>query len=298
MKLGPQSASGHVSRRRYAHLRGVDEKAVRKAIEAGILKPALRDGLIDVSAADALMAAHKIGGPTVATGLVKARTRKLAAGVALLQDELADLEASVVPAAGVAALTRDLTLHMARALWPIASMSERLAGLAPATAMAALEDEVRNRLEALASTKVQAPRPKASKAKSEATLAEMTPVDLAARRADLQARRLEHQRALRTGELLHLAEAQAGAVDRVLRARTKLLAIPAKVAARFVGVVDAVELAPVLEAEVGEALTELASEHVTMVEIEAARHQTVDTLPGRLTFKVHHHHQQEKGATQ
>jgi hypothetical protein len=290
MKKGPQSASGHVSRREYARRRGVDEKAIRKAIEAGILKAALRDGLIDVAAADALLSAHKIGGQQVSSGLVKARTRKLAAGVALLRDEIVDLQASTLPAAGVAALTRDIALHVSRIFWAMTNTAARLAGLERSTAIAVLDDEVRARLQAIADTRVQVPRSKSRKREDDrSALSEMSAVDLAAERATLQATRMEIERGLRVGELVDLATAQAAAVDRVLRMRTKVLALPAKLGASMGETVDAAELAPVLEAELGAALAELACDAVSAAEIEAARHQAVDTLPGRMTFKLHHH---------
>jgi hypothetical protein len=284
MNSGPHSAQQGISRREYSRRRGVDEKAIRKHIESGVLAAAVRpDGKIDPDVADALLAACKTGGASVPSGLVKARTRKLAAGVALLQDELAEIEATALPAIGVAAVTKDIFLQMARVVWPIATMASRLAGLTPAAAMAALDDEVRDRLEAVASTKIQAPRGR--KAQDGPALADMTPVDLATLRSDLQARKMEVDRDLRTGHRVHLADATKGAVDAVLRMRAKLLALPSKIGATFSDVVvDMIEIEALLQAEVAEALAELAGPAVTLAEIESARDQAIAMLPRRLTF--------------
>jgi hypothetical protein len=173
---------------------------------------------------------------------------------------------------------------MCRALGPVAGLAPVLAGLERSAAVAVLEGEVRDRLQALADTEVACPHSKVGRQDDGSTLTEMSAVELAARRADLQARCLEIERGLRNGGLVDVVTAQAAVGDAVLRMRTKMLALPAKIGASL-GEADAEELALLLRQEVGEALAELASEAVSIAQIEAA-HQAADVAPWRPIFNL------------
>ncbi|OWK20633.1 hypothetical protein AJ88_27650 [Mesorhizobium amorphae CCBAU 01583] len=92
---------GGISRRAYAKRRGCTEKAIRDRIADGTLvKAVLPDGTLDADKADKLLAAKVTAGKHVGSDLNDARRRKLAAGVALLQDEVEALVVSVVPVDG------------------------------------------------------------------------------------------------------------------------------------------------------------------------------------------------------
>jgi hypothetical protein len=255
-------------------MRGVNERQIRRYIENGALAGAiLPDGSIDPDIADVKLSAAKVGGERVASNLVKARARKLGAAVALLADEVAELEAAVAPIADVRETVRRIAVHIAGIVWPLAGLAPQLAGLERSAAITVLEDEVRARLGAIAKTGVSAPRSKPRTPPDGPSLAEMNPVDLAAERATLQARKMEIQHALARNELVDLATEQAAAVDAVLRMRGKLLAVPSKIGAHMGDTVDVTELRALLQAEVAEALAELAGPSVTRADIEAARDQ-------------------------
>ena len=118
-----------VSRRTYAKRRNVTEGAIRKRIADGSLADAMTpDGLIDPDKADALLAANTTAGRDISSDLVAAKRRKAAAACALLEGEVRDFGATLVPTKDVAAIYLQVVQEIARQFLRIGGLAaERVA---------------------------------------------------------------------------------------------------------------------------------------------------------------------------
>lgn len=234
-----------LSRRAYAKARGVDEKAVRLHIESGLLKPAiLPDGSLNAGLADVLLSTGTVKGPASAPDLADARRRKLAAQVALLQDEIAERRASLVTIVDRDKLVRTMVLEVARRSAAIVKHAGKAAGLPVVEAASVMTDRVHELLTELSTQPFEAEQeakrqdrgarnfnvPNLNVEPSVSALADMSTTELAARKADLEAERLEILRDVQNGVVEEVDEALLGLTRRLLDFRSALLAMPTRVA--------------------------------------------------------------------
>jgi hypothetical protein len=145
---------GQLSRRQYAAHRGVSRQMVDKYVAAGVIP--VRSGLINPLKADAALAKRSIAaGPGVS--LAEARRRKLAASVALLVDEVEQLEASAVPPAEFAEYWSAVGSVIRQRFEEMSTQVVlQVAGRPAAEAFAVLTETVREVLTDLAGTEVVA----------------------------------------------------------------------------------------------------------------------------------------------
>ncbi|MER9761595.1 hypothetical protein [Mesorhizobium sp. M0138] len=277
---------GGISRRSYAKRRGVTEKAIRDRITDGTLTNAvLSDGTLDGDLADRLLAEKVTAGKHVGSDLNDARRRKLAAGVALLQDEVEALAVSVVPLDGVAPHIREITIDTARRLYVIADdFAGKVAGKVADEAAGIVDGAVREALTEISggyaalgedpdsedATYFEA---KKSRARG-APLDDLTAVQLAALKADLEAQRLETKRGLINGELLEIKQIGDEFASRCSIVRNRMLGLHVKVAPHFQNA-NKREAKKLLEIEISEAVEEFGCAWVTAADLTAgrARHQ-------------------------
>lgn len=269
------------SERQYAAHLGESRANVRKLRDAGylVLHP---DGSIDVGASDAALSRRRTRGRDVPKSLAAARKRKLAAEVAVLQDQVAELEVVTTTPAGAETTWREFASAAVRRLLRIAPDAAKIAsGRPPAEA----EDVIRDVLYA-ALTEISGvdPDDPASDERGEPlgdviarearetiegdgpALADLDESTLAKMKVDLQARRIELRRALARGELLHLEACGTAWEDRILTMRAQLLVMPNKVAPEAEGHPSAT-FAAVVRREIEQAVAELAWRGVTPADL-------------------------------
>jgi hypothetical protein len=262
----PQPRTAGLSRRAYARARGVDESTVREHIASGLLKPALLpDGSIDAAAADALLAKGRTRGRGTTTDLAGARRRKLAAQVALLADEVAERDGNLVPVAEAKRVAAEILRRLAWGLRPLVAQAPALAGRDSATAFALLTESVHEILTGLSETPVVAEQGCEPDTLSPA-LEGLDPVALAARKADLEAQRIELIRAEARGELVALGTFESMVLPPCLTYRAGLLALPTKLAPSFEGL-DPTGAAAALREALQEILANVANDDVTFPEL-------------------------------
>lgn len=229
-----------ISRRQYAKRRGVSERSIRRAIEDGrIAASVLPDGMLDSDQADGLLAVGSVTGAAVPPKLADARRRKLAATVALLADDLDELERSVLTRA-VGEATDDLIVReVARQFLALPDeLAPKVAGLAPAIAAPIVEDAVRDALNRIADkgeklADDRAPTTDVAVVAAAPDLASMSATQLAAMKADLQARKLEIERGLKRRELMTVDEWERSMGLRMTTAKHRVCGLHYKTASRF-----------------------------------------------------------------
>lgn len=229
-----------VSRREFARRRGVSERSVRRAIEDGRIAAAvLPDGSLDADLADGMLSSGSVTGVSAPSSLAAARRRKLAATVALLADELGELERSVLTRV-VGEATDDLCVsEVARQLLTLPDeLAPQVAGLAPAIAAPIVEDAVTAAMNRIADggeklAEDHAPTTGVAVATSAPDLAGMSATQLAALKAHLQARKLEIERGLKRRDLMTIAEWEQSMGLRMMTTKHRVCGLHYKTAARF-----------------------------------------------------------------
>jgi hypothetical protein len=217
--------------------RGVDERAIRKHVKSGLLAEALtpnRKIIADV--ADRILATALTKAPDVPPVLADARKRKLVAQVAAIEDEVAAIRNSLIEAGAVRACERAIALFFAESFGPLVKLGSGLAGVAPPAAFAKLTDAVHDTLTAIATADItfagrppDAPPPPPP-APPPPDLGTLDAVGLAARKADLEAERLELSRQKSRGELLDIEAEERRCAEPVVNSRTAALALPHRTA--------------------------------------------------------------------
>ncbi|PZV33377.1 hypothetical protein B5V02_39345 [Mesorhizobium kowhaii] len=276
---------GGISRRAYAKRRGCTEKAIRDRITDGTLADAvLPDGTIDAGKADRLLAEKVTAGKRTGSDLNEARRRKLAAGVALLQDDVRALVDSVVRVDDAGRYIRQNSLEIALRLFRIADdCAGKVAGKEASAAAAILDEAVRAALTDLSggptvdfdddpdSDSENAPYFEANKSRPRgAALDDLTAVQLAALKADLEAHRLETKRALNNGKLVEIERICGELAARCSIVRNRMLGLHVKVAPHFLSA-DKSEAKTLLEIEISEGVEEMACTWVTKADLTAGR---------------------------
>ncbi len=218
----------------YGRSRGTTGAAIRKHRSSGLLRPAiLADGSIDAAVADMLLADGLTKGTKPPPTLADARKRKAAAQVALLQDELDGLLEQLVRPEAAAEVTHAATVEIVTAIGGLQDDARHCAGMEVNKAAGGMQDAVIALL-----TKLSAPprrrRTKAAKAAAGPSLSEMTAAELAARKADLEARLLEVQRDEAQGVVMRVRDVLEGHGTRLANLRSALLALPTRIAPQLV----------------------------------------------------------------
>jgi hypothetical protein len=234
--LGAQMRKIGVSRRRYARIRGVAESTIRKAVKDGRLAPAvLPDGTIDRDKGDELLAASTVAGAHVSSTLSEAMRRKAAASAALLADEVAEMEATLVPIGNVLDLEERVHAHVSDRLNAhILPCAPKIAGQEPGVAFKILMDVVNEALADISSTEIRVGRSRKKKAGKGKALADMTADEIAIFRTELLARRLELRCAAKNGEMVDPEIYCRPYMDEATRIRTNVLGMPSKFAPRVI----------------------------------------------------------------
>jgi vacuolar-type H+-ATPase subunit E/Vma4 len=248
-----------LTRAQYAQYRGVSRQMVERYISEGKI-PVRNDGLINSAQADAALARRSIKAAARPT-LAKAQLRKLRASVALLSDELEQAEENVLPPDEVAAAWDAMGQRTCEEFDRMAAeLAPELAGRKPGEAFKALTAEVRDVLDALSKAEIIAvPSDRdlaLAKDRSEEDLDKLSMLELAARKTDLQAKMLEHRRAVRRGELLPQFKVTKLAQQRVSEVRALVLSLPTRLAPRF-EMLDETQAATMLQTEVATVLKQL-----------------------------------------
>jgi hypothetical protein len=258
-----------LTRRAYARQRGVSEGAIRKHLASGLLAPALlADGSLDPARADALLARQRTRG-VVSAALSEARRRKLAAQVALLADEIAQRQENLCRRDEVDEAIRAILREIARGLRPILDGIPELAGADARTAFAVLTDSVHTTLQALSEAEIVSTEVAESQPVQGLAICDLDAVQLAARKAELEALRLELARAQARGELIPNADVEWSLIRRLANARTVLLALPSRLAPLFpIFTPQAAEAA--VRRALEDAISNLAGEDVAAGELKEA----------------------------
>lgn len=208
----------------YARQRGVSPAAVRKGIREGRIA-ADAAGKVLVAESDARLAQGAVHGRSVSPTLADARRRKMAAAVRLLDDEVAALRASCLPADEVRFMWLNLCRESAASLATLLDLTPELAKIRPVMAAERLRERLHEILNDLATRQPDVPV-HAEPTADGPDLASLSAVELATLRADLQAEALELKRRLRLGELLAESKVQEEIHNRILPARSRLLGTP------------------------------------------------------------------------
>jgi hypothetical protein len=218
---------------------------VRKHCRSGLLRPAVNpDGTLNPDKADAILSTQltRPGGPPPA--LADARKRKLLIQVVVLADEVAELRGGLVPPADVVALERALFAAAAQILGEmILPLGAELAGAPAHTAFTKLDAATFDALTALSEADLVWTAPlgagegagEAERVVADAATPpdELDGVGLAARKAALEAERLEILRAKSRGELVEIETEAARLSGPILNCRTAALALAHKFAPSF-----------------------------------------------------------------
>lgn len=221
-----------VSRRAYAKSRGVSEAVVRKYLTQGKLSDALLpDGTLDPEKADQLLAASITRDRAQPVELRAAKARRLRAQVRRLGDDVRDLERSLVPADRVGPIATAVGLIVADNLRPLAERTApMIAGMSGKDAHLALRNGVSDALATISSTMVPGGDGAKAGDDKELELDDLREPQLLAVQANLQAEKLELGRALDKGILRRVADAVEEHEEKMVVAKTLMLAMPARVA--------------------------------------------------------------------
>lgn len=220
-----------VSRRQYAKTRNVSEAAIRKHIATGVLASAvMADGRLDPDAADKLLAASIMRGPKEPVQVSAAKARRQRAQVRLLHDEMMDLRRSVIGTKDAKRLVTEDYTDIKQWLRSIPEKAATAAaGLPSEAAHRALRDCVNQAL--TDSHQVLSERvPPDLAPKPQPDIDNMTPVELTALQLNLQAEKLEYERALKRGIARWIRDAVVEFEEKLSVTKGILLAIPARVA--------------------------------------------------------------------
>lgn len=219
-----------ISRRELARRVGCSERVVRNRIADGSLSVALcDDGLLDAERGEKLLSRIISKGKAAPAALSSARTRKLRAQTATLQDEVEDMRASAITPEDATALMSEQCRVIADALTGLAWDAGTLAGKSAPDAANGLRDLVHAALSTVSAADVDLPEDDEDDDESP-DLDEMSPVDLAARRLALQAEALELKRDLDRGDMLPVVDVVVSFEKALTTAKSLLLAIPSRCA--------------------------------------------------------------------
>jgi len=267
--MAKKSHKSGISRRAYAKRRGVSDAAIRRRIADGTLADAiLPDGTVDPDKCDALLAAGTTAGHRVSSDLATARRRKLAAGNALLADEIRMSEESTVPRVEADQAELAACRRIAQHLYKIAAdAAPSVAGRPPAIAAATLQRFVRDALLDISRTRTKTKRTPARAVAHGTTLPMATATELATTRANLLARRLELKRLVTTGAYVEVEPWSGAIMGRMAIAKSRLLGIHVKLAPSLQST-DADGARRLIEKAAADVLAELASEAVSMAELK------------------------------
>jgi hypothetical protein len=235
----------------------------------------LPDGTIDPAVADAILGREVTRGRDMPAPLANARRRKLAAQVAASEDEVAAIRDGLIPADAVKAIERALALFFAEKFGPLVKLGPGLAGAAPPAAFAKLTDAVHDTLTSIATADItfagrppDAPPPPPP-APPPPDLTALDAVGLAARKADLEAERLELSRQKSRGELLDLEAEERRCAEPVVNSRTAALALPHRTAPLYEHLTKR-EARALLEGALLEVVSHFAGEVVSAAELRTA----------------------------
>jgi hypothetical protein len=217
--------------RAYARRHQISPASVRAGIAHGRI-PVGQDGRILVAAADAALAKGTLSGARVSPSLANARRRKLAASVRLLEDEIAALRADCVSPTAARDAWLEACRLVAAEVVKLIEVGPRLAGLPYAASFLHLRYEVDALLNRLVDVVPEAEAILAA-TQTNVAIAKLSAVELATRRADLQAERMELRRSLRRNTMVSLGAFAAAAEDVIARSRSLLLAVPSRCSPLF-----------------------------------------------------------------
>jgi len=217
-----------VSRRQYALSRNVSEAAIRKHIASGTLAGAvLPNGNIDPDAADKLLAGSVTRGPKVPIQVRTAKARRIRAQIRLLYDEVMEIKNNVVTPADAAMIQDVVSARIIKWLRVIPDRAAAAAaGLPGDRAYRALDDCINNTLQ---DYQDDLPPEKPSTPTPEIDLAAMTPTELTALQLNLQAEKLEYERALNHGVVAWPDDLMPDYNEKLAVSKSMLLAIPGRV---------------------------------------------------------------------
>jgi len=219
-----------VSRRAYARSRNISEATVRKYVAEGKLAQAvLPDGTLDAERADQLLASSIVRGNALPVALVTARIRKLRVQVQSLHDEVSELQRKVLPPDVAASMVGELDYHLVtRHIRPIAErVAPAVAGRQAEAAHVVLRDAIIDLLETITSS---APIFDPVDEEAELELDGTTETQLLAMRTNLQAEKLEIERALAKGRLRRTSEIIEECEEKGAISKSLLLALPGRLA--------------------------------------------------------------------
>lgn len=221
-----------VSRRAYARSRRISEAVVRKYLTQGKLTDALLpDGTLDAEKADQLLASSITRDRAQPVELRTAKARHLRAKVRRLGDEVRDLERSLVHADRVGPIASAVGLIVADNLRPIAErMAPITSGMNGRDAHLALRNAVSDSLEIISSTMVADGNGAKGGEETELELDELSEPQLLAIQANLQADKLELERALDRGILRRVVDTVEELEEKMVVSKSLVLAMPGRVA--------------------------------------------------------------------
>ncbi len=260
---GKRRSSG-MSRRGYAERRGVSDATVRRHLTSGLLAPALLpDDTIDADLADAILA-RSLTRSSAIPAVDAARKRKLAAEIAMLQDEVTTLIDERVSPAAAREFVRDLLTLCAKQSIGVVDAGAGLAGHVPVDCFTTLTEAVFTSLTAIAETRAttRTIEDEAAPTFAGVRLDALELTDLVALKADLQAQRLETLHATARGEMVLIAAIETDIIDRIANFRARLLAIPSRGAPLFQTLATADEARALTLELSAEALAQLAGDEM------------------------------------
>ncbi len=222
-----------ISRREAARRAGVNEATIRKHLANGDLAGALlSDGSLDAAKVERLAARTIQKGPVAPMALSSARNRRLRAQVGNLIDDVAASRANAITQADAdAAMDEQRKVFADKVAGFAWTVGTEAAGKPASEAFATIRDSVHRVLERLSSPESDAPDSDEDPNDNEAPdLDVLSPNDLAARRINLQAEKMEIERALARGDMVLVDEAARDFDTRMATFKSLFTAIPASVA--------------------------------------------------------------------
>ena len=244
-----------VSRRAYAKSRRISEATVRKYLNQGKLGDALLpDGTLDAQKADRLLASSITQGRAQPVELRAAKARRLRAQVRRLGDEVRGLQRSLVHTQRVGPIASVGGLIVANILRPLGErMAPLIAGMNGKDAHQALRNAVYASLENISSTMLGRVDGAKGRKERELELDELGEAQLLAVQANLQADKLELERALDKGILSRISDAVQEYEERMVVSKSLVLAMPGRVAPYAEGA-TAEQLRVLIDQEIEQAL--------------------------------------------
>jgi hypothetical protein len=218
-----------ISRRAYAKQRGISESMVRKYIAQGTLTPQA-DGTVDPEAADRELANTVTRGQAEPVVLRTARQRHLRAKVRQLQDRIDRLRRQLIRPEDARAICAEQHRFIAARFRQMPGDARALAGMSPTKAVRAMKDIIADALEYLETN--DPPEDNAPKGAEVVPIDidRLTPVQLQAHYATLQAVELEIERCHDLGELVEIEEEQLSFEEGLTVCKSIILSIPGRVA--------------------------------------------------------------------